>query len=269
MLTATTRTDRAARARSHLAELGFEPVADGRGYRHNGTVLIPDGNWSKLVRTEAAASSDAVDPLQEQMGRPGLWRLVRTGTVIKHECDLPPCLSVPTNGASASRMDETGAAVQTTAGLAWLLATAAGERPRDWVLPPRQEIESVIEPGMFVVQSGTSTVQGSLIHEPSRLALVFPLCHQLPAELPPSRRNWLREILHDAQARWRLVRLGFDRDGGVQAEVDLTGAPAALACSLVSIALAALRWVVAWVLPPVAVATDLNIKSRVLARYPM
>jgi len=266
----THRTEQAAGVSAALAELGFAPREDGRGYRQNGTVLVPHGDWSQLAEIEGTAMAASGDPLRAQMGRPGLWRLVRREGMVRYECDLPPCLIKPSSTAS-SRVDQTGVAVPITAGLAWLMATAAGELPRDWVLPPRQEIESVIEPDMLVLRCGTATVQGSLIHQPSRLALVFPLAHRMPAEMPSSRHCWLREILHDAQARWRLVRLGFagDTGGGVMAEVDLTGVPAALVRPLVSIALAALRWVVAWVLPSVALAIDLQIESRMLASHPV
>jgi hypothetical protein len=87
--------------------------------------------------------------------------------------------------------------------------------------------------------------------------------------LGSAREAWLRALCCDAEARWRFVRVGVDdRNGGVRAEVDLTGVPAACARSLAVLSLEALICAAEWTLPALAFIGDPSTESRVLDRHP-
>ena len=152
----------------------------------------------------------------------------------------------------------------------WARATLDGARPAGWSPPPRAELLGWFPASQLTVRTGATTSLGELVHDEGTLRLQFPLATRAPSELPDARRRWLDECLASARARWRFVRVGLPDDGGPpRAEVDLTGAPPDLAEPLVRHALSALRWVVAWSLPPLAVLTDTGIASALLDFPPM
>ena len=68
-----------------------------------------------------------------------------------------------------------------------------------------------------------------------------------------------RDLLVDAQNRWKMVRIGFRREPSatsVQAEVDLSGAPHSVLSGLFTVALSALHAVAAWVVPTAEFLVD-------------
>jgi hypothetical protein len=245
--------------------LGFA-ARDG-AYRLNGTCLRLDRGWLTLTagRPEAKASR-----LGDQLGRPGLWRTVLAGcgrhASVQQVWELPPlALQVASEDAGGGGQDAPRSAVQ--AALSWALATAEGHAPEGWRGPPLQEVEAVIPPGAMTVRKGALMCQGTLICTPDRLAVVFPVLSGIPADLPAWRRKWLDAVLADAQTQWRLVRLGVAGANGsasVQAEVDLTGVPPALVEAMVKSSLAALQWVVQWLLRSADFIVDTRVASKAL-----
>jgi hypothetical protein len=258
--------------------------------RWNLTLAVESAAGGAADAQDAARSTMAIRPddlLRLQMGRPGPWRLVPSRRAVLEICDIPfghlrdavaeaPVAGSPIDGSPIDQtLDELGprldgeAAEPVAACFQWLLAAANGELPPGWVPPPRDELEAVIDPGSLVIRSGPHTAQIQIVHEPSRLALVVPSVGRIPPDLPLPRRRWLEQTLLGAQARWRLVRLGIDADATcVQAEVDLSGVPRSQAAVFLRAARDALRWVVRWLLEPVALITDPDIDSRLLEQDP-
>jgi hypothetical protein len=154
------------------------------------------------------------------------------------------------------------------AAVSWALTTCKDEEPHipagiqtgqgasapgqaDWCPPSAQRLDALLPPGSLTVQTGGIVLQGSVHREAERLALKIPLCSSIPEPISSSRRHWFRELLLDGQNSWRMVRLCWDEkdDSGRSVpwvEVDLTGAPTQLLEPLIPAALAAIRWVVAW-----------------------
>jgi hypothetical protein len=222
-----------------LAELGFA-FADGR-WRRNGTAFATDGRWS-LLQTHTDATG--FDPLKTKLGQPGLWKPLRAGNgATLRVFDLPPSMFSADSDDTFSDA-EPGWPVK--ACVRWALDTADGRLPDGWQSPPRAEVESWIPRGGLTVQFRSVLRQGSLHHGPDRLALRFPVVPRLPADLPAHRRAWLREILCDAQSRARMARLGVGAGGGIEAEVDLSGAPRSAVEGLFGMGLESLRWLVEW-----------------------
>ncbi len=97
---------------------------------------------------------------------------------------------------------------------------------------------------------GAIARQGALVLDDDRLMFRFPVVHKIPQSLSAARKTWLRELLVDAQNRWRLVRIGMNGRSEVQAQVDLTGAPHHALEELVLIGTDALRLVVSSLVEP-------------------
>jgi hypothetical protein len=111
---------------------------------------------------------------------------------------------------------------------------------------------NLLSPEGLTVQCGPFARQGELICTPKRLALRVPLIFNVCDDLAESHYYWLRNLLIDAQNRWKMVRIGFrygSSETSVQAEVDLSGAPLSVLSGLFTIALSALHAVAAWVVP--------------------
>lgn len=204
---------------------------------------LADG-WATLRSSRPLAHAD---PLRDLLGRPGLWKLVRSPQGVVRVFELPP---LPTDLG-----EEEDEPLSPDACLAWAQATARGEVPDNWAPPPRSEVDAWLTGGALTVAAGAVVRQGELIHRPDRLALRYPVLLRLPSELSPLRRAWLEELLLDAQDRWRLVRVGLAGDAA-WAEVDLTGCPGPLMECLFRAGRDALRWVVGWLAESTAFLAD-------------
>ena len=245
--------------------LGF--VARDGAYRLNGTCLRLDRGWLTLT---VARPETKGDPLRGQLGRPGLWKTVSVGrgrhVSVQRVWELPPmALEGASEDVDGGGQDAPRSAFQ--AALSWALATADGQTPEGWRGPPLHEVEAAIPPGAMTVRKGDLIHQGTLICTPDRLAVVFPVVNRIPADLPDWRRKWLDAVLADAQTQWRLVRLGVAGANGsasVQAEVDLTGVPPALVEGMVKSSLAALQWVVLWLLRSADFIVDTRVASKAM-----
>jgi hypothetical protein len=237
------------------AELGFRPSACGAHVR-NGSRLDHDGAWLALSLREPFGG----DPLREFLGAPGLWRGLREESRVARVFDLPPLVRLD------DEFSDVGCAV--AALVSWAEATVGGARPEANGLCP-EEVEGWIAPARRRVRAGSQAAQVEVATGPGHLALAIPVLVRIPPQLPAERSAWLAELIHDAQARWRMVRFGIDEAAAcVRAEVDLSGAPADLARPLVELGLAALTCCATWLLPSLALAADPSVCSRALSLPP-
>jgi hypothetical protein len=95
--------------------------------------------------------------------------------------------------------------------------------------------------------------------------LNFPILSSVPVELPPARLHGLAVLAHDAQERWRMVRVGLVRgnDGDtLVAWVELTGAPHSELLFLAG--LDCLRNVVRWLAESADLLADVTVTFRSL-----
>lgn len=222
-----------------LRTLGFARRGEGAIWRRGGLQFHPALAWPRLVLPNGSSFAAG-----EALGRPGLWRPLAGGELA---FELPAALW---NGDE----DTPGHLVD------WAQATAPGVVPAAWKAPC-----VALETRRLTVTRGPFSVQGQVVHAARRLALRFPLARVEP-ELGARRRMQLREMLTAAQGRWHLVRTGIDPASRAVAEVDLSGVPPGAADSVLEVSLAALRRVVAWLLAPVSILTDMRVESALLDR---
>ena len=258
-----------------LEAMNFSRVPGTNSWRHNGVSLTADGAWA-VLRTTAAATGD---PLAAQWGQAGLWKAVSSvgtrrqrpagsagegarGGRYRRIFELPLAALVERDVDDDAVEGRAVSAFE--AAVAWGLATLDGQCPVGWRAPARAEVERHVPPGALTVRSGAHARQGEVVADGDRLALRMTILARLPVGLSECRLSWLRQVLLDAQDRWRLVRLAGG-DGPVEAEVDLTGAPPWLLEGLVPVAAAALRNAVAWVVGPCAFLAHAVEEPRALA----
>jgi len=263
-----------------LEALGFSRVPGADTWRHNGVSFAAEGAWG-VLRTSAAVAGD---PLAAQWGRAGLWKAVSVGmrhrrpargasvgargSRFRRIFELPLATVAEREGDADAGAAEGRAVSPFEAAIAWGLATLDGQCPPGWRAPARAEVEKHVPPGGLTMRSGAHARQGEVVADGGRLALRMAILAHLPAGLSECRLAWLRQLLLDAQDRWRLVRLAPVADAGdgpVEAEVDLTGAPPWLLDGLVPVAASALRHAVAWVVGPCAFLAHAVREPRALA----
>ncbi len=250
------------RLHAQLLKAGFSRARPGEEFRCNGVLLRDEGGWAVVRSAKPAADAD---PLEGQLGRPGLWKCVRDadGAGLLRVFDLPRLPDAP------EETDGEGERAPLAACLEWAAATSHGRLPEGWQPPPRAEVNAWAPPAALTVQAGALVRQASVVYAPDRLALTCPVLTRVPEALPEARRAWLRELLVEAQDRWRMVRVGFAGEApAVLAEVDLSGCPPEVVESVFRAGLAALRWVVEWLARPADFLADAALPSRALEVFP-
>jgi hypothetical protein len=247
----------AAHRAALAARCGFAESGPGL-WKRGDLALRREGRW---LRLEAAAPAVG-DPLRAMLGRPGFWRALRDGESCVRAFDVPP-LTVDGAGDAAPGEDVPSAL------LGWAEATLAGDLPDRGDVPSAEEVDTWIGPAQRHVRAGGRVVAVEVVVGARRLAFRIPALARIPAELPPARRAWLEAVCHDAQRRWRLVRLGIDDASAcVCAEVDLSGAPPGSVEPLARLGMGALAVVAAWALPALSVITDPRVRSEALDQDP-
>ena len=227
-----------------LTELGFSATSGSQIYYREDIVFMIENDWG-VLRAEwrgANKNHNQANPLQGQLGKPGLWKslLDRTSGKWQPVFELPPTALAAVD--PQSHQDES--AQNFREAIAWGLGTAGGALMADWELPARHLVESCLPNGCLTFHVGPILRQGTLVYEPNRLALQCPILPRVPAELPEYRALWLEELLLDGHNHWKMVRIGETQDNAVFAEVDLSGVPEFLLESLVRTGLEALRYAV-------------------------
>lgn len=253
-----------ARWEKALAAAGFEASPAGHCYTLNGITLRFMDRWISL---EADALRKTADPLTRQMGKPALWKYVKTPTGRMRELfEFPLSVAAGTESGSDDEIEKAGSPLQ--AMLAWALDTLNGDQLNGWRSPGYRQVRSMFPAKALTVQCDTDARQGELVRKSQRLAFRFPIVLRIPEDLSEARSYWLRRLLIETQRRWKLVRTGFN-SGRIKtaatAEVDLSGAPLEVLPDLVKIALAAIKGAVSWAVPSAAFLIDGAIDSSALA----
>lgn len=242
-----------------MAALGFSPARGCRGYRAEDLLIELTADWVVFRSTHAGGNRE---PFAAQLGQPGLWRwTVPVGC--KRACFL---FELPRRLVTAAHYQQDDRSIMEEI-VAWARATRPGNTALlGWTSPPLALVNTWLPDSGLTARSGALARQGTIDHSPQRLALEFPVVER-PAELSLARRQWLRELLLDAQKRWHLVRFGIAGQR-ICAQVDLTGAPQSVLEPLLPVALECLRWVVSRVLEPAQLLVDGSIDCRALCLQP-
>lgn len=223
---------------AQAASLGFARGAVEESLHRLGMSLTCEGSWATLC-----LDSDSL-PCGE-MGHPGLWKKGPNGVLC---FDLPPVETASQEEGGLSAL------------LDWAVTAADGHLPRGWKAPAAEELPFAAE------QVGDVSPDGvEIVRRPDRFAVVAPLAGPVPKDISASRLALVEEIISDAGARWRLVRVGLVPDvERYQAEVDLTGVPETLAEPLFRLSLTALRTVVRWVRGSLETVLDPKVESNLI-----
>lgn len=247
-------------------KLGFVAEDGFSRFRQNGVALEAGGDWWTL---RTAAGNSSTDVLRGQLGKVGLWKLTtgHNGDGPRRVFDLPGTAFC--QGESQDAFDEEeGTASPFEASLRWALDTARGSIVEGWQPPSRAEIETWIPPSGLTVQTARFVRQGTLEHGAGRLALRIPIVPVIPPDLSAARKEWLREILVDAQDRWRMVRIGITERAGVDAEVDFSGAPHSALPVVFLKGLESLRWTVRWLVESADFLVNASLACRAIEVCP-
>jgi hypothetical protein len=113
------------------------------------------------------------------------------------------------------------------------------------------------------VRSGALVAQIRTRQDRASSILELPLSTRATSTLRAGRASWLRTLLGDARARWRLVRCLLV-DGVPAARVDLRDAPPVILDEITAAALDALRQLGAWLLEPLDLVLDPGLDSPAL-----
>jgi hypothetical protein len=202
-------------------------------------------------------------------GSPGLWK--SSGSGVKASCVFALPRSVWDSAATQEISFDDEATVLDQI-FQWAIGTAGGSLAAGWEAPSRPEVESWFKPDQLTVVAGSLLRQGEVVCEPGQLAIRFPLTPEYPRDTPESRLAWLHILIPEARDRWPLVRTAVVIDGNGSttaiAEVDLTGAPRAIAEDLFVLSLEALRGVVSWLGETTDWLADATVASELLASCP-
>jgi hypothetical protein len=198
------------------------------------------------------------------LGAPGLWKTVRRASGRRRVFEFPDWV-LPTSAEDDEWSDVEGRADIETY-FSWAREVADGRVPHGWHPPVASVARAWLPAGALTLHTRGLLRQGRMILAQDRWAVRMPVVEQVSSELPGPRRRALEDLLHDAQSRWAMVRLGFHAQPGeaaVVAEVDLSGAPHRE--SLLLAALEALRSATAWVVEPAELLADLRVEISALA----
>lgn len=231
-----------------------------QGFEHHGLHCAIQPRW-----LEFSMSVDvfATKPSPGSLGWPGLWTRTQglnTGPLI---FDLPMMAVTDVDPGEWPDGEEDASFA---AHLRWVMASARGGLPENWRAPSRACLDAWIPAGALTVQLGPLVRQGDLVLGDGRWALRFPVLPALPRTLPPVREQALLDLMADAGARWRMVRLGMEMTGeqtrALIGEVDLSGAPHSQSLFLAS--LDALKQVVLWLAETADLLADVTVTLQAL-----
>lgn len=234
-----------------LASAGFRSAGEGV-HRCDGVDLrLHSDGWMSLWRRESHDGQS----LRGHLGRAGMWKAIEQNGGLRRVCDLPV------------RSDTAPEAVAST--LTWAVETSRGDFDmRSWKAPAGHEISEAMGRGKLEVQIKDQVRRGAVVVDDNRLALRMPLLTVISDDLSEARRTRLERLLNQAQAKWRMVRIGMDGGGDamVSAEVDLTGCPHDMLCGggLLKTARDCLVACANWIVYPATVVADSAVGSVLL-----
>lgn len=238
-----------------LLKLGFRRSSIG-DYTFDNIRIKMDSSWMTIEKSLLQKSD--VDPLQDQLSYPGLWKYVSEDDILKIRFDLP--LSI-LNFSKENDSDKTLTSVF-EATLTWAISTS-DRRLNSWSVASLENT-TLSKKEEFIVQHDQFIRRGYLVCEDHVLALRIPISDHVPAELEIIRRNWLHAILLEAQNRLRMVRFRQLLQGGpIEAEIDLSGTPSVLVESLMRIGFDVLSECVKWLIASVDVLTSQKLETNI------
>jgi hypothetical protein len=246
-------------------ELGFQRVRADE-YAAEGMSLTVRHGWLTLSAagdTRAGAGDTAM------LGHPGLWK-----TAVDDSGDQTLSFDVPLaalltrlsegNDQEIDTADAVGALVR------WAMETRPGSVLPPWQPPPADQIDSIVPEAARSLRCGPHLQRVTVVAQEGRLALRVPIC-RAGEQIAAARRQWLDRLLADG-SELRMVRVGLREPGSgsvlVEAEIDLSGAPAGVLEAALPIALDALRACFSQLAATAAVICDPQCRSRALEQQP-
>jgi hypothetical protein len=246
-------------------ELGFQRLRADEYTADDVTLTVRHG-WLTL---HAADDSRAGAGDTAMLGRPGLWKTAVGGSGDRALTFDVPLAALLTrlgegNDHEIDTADAVGALVR------WALETRPGSVMPPWQPPPADQLDSIVPEAARSLRSGPHLQRVAVTAQEGRLALSVPICRAVE-RMAGARRRWLDRLLADT-SELRMVRIGMQDPGSgtarVEAEIDLSGAPAGVLEATVPIALDALRACFAQLAATAAVLCDPQCHSRALEQQP-
>lgn len=245
------------RLTDRLAELGFQYKRPNR-WTGSQAILTIEGGWLNLTtrrRPKAASSSPAT---------PGLWKW-RPGTGRGRSRVFEAPLQ-----AIVERIDDVGLddhpGVEAVSLLtAWAIDTLDGRVPNGWTPPSTDRLDELVPAAALSFRAGSFIEPARLISEKHTLRVQVTL-GRIDPTLSTERRKWVTRLVAESD-RIRLARLDLC-PASIEAVIDLTGAPPAIAEALLPIAVDALRHCFTFLVPTTTLIGDARCSSRVLETEP-
>jgi hypothetical protein len=247
-----------------LHELGFRRVQADEYSAGDMSLTVRHGWLTLSARDTGVGMGDTA-----MLGCPGLWKTAAhsTGGRIL-TFDVP--LAALVQGMDEGNDDEIDTADAVGALVRWAQETRPGAVMPPWQPPPADQIDSIVPEAARSLRCGPHLQRVSVVAEEGRLALRVPICRAVEQTAAP-RRRWLERLLADG-GELRMVRLGQRETGsgsaGVEAEIDLSGAPGGVLEAVLRIAADALRACFSQLAVTAAVICDPQCGSRVLEQQP-
>ena len=251
-------------------EMGFHRVRADE-YAAEGMSLTVRHGWLTLSAAGDTGAGAGDTGMPGMLGQAGLWK-----TAVDGRGDQTRTFDVPRaallEGLGEGPDDELDTADAVGAIVRWAMETRPGSVMPPWQPPPAAQIDSIVPEAARSLRCGPHLQRVAVVAQAQegRLALRAPIC-RAGEQIAAARRQWLARLLADG-SEIRMVRVGVQDPGSgtalVEAEIDLSGAPAGILETMLPIALDALRACFSQLAVTAAVICDPQCRSRVLEQQP-
>ena len=257
-----------------FGELGFQRLRADE-YAAEGMSLTVRHGWlvlSTAADTRGGAGDTAMPgmpSMPSMLGQAGLWKTAVDGSGDRTVTfDVPLAALLPRLSEGNDQEIDTGDAVGAL--VRWAMETRPGSVMPPWDPPSADQLESIVPEAALSLRCGPHLQRVAVVAQEGRLALRVPIC-RAGEQIAGARRQWLHRLLADARDL-RMVRVGMRAPGSgralVEAEIDLSGAPAGVIEAALPIALDALRACFSQLAVTAAVICDPQCRSRALEQQP-
>lgn len=199
---------------------------------------------------------------------PGLWKLIGHGPEAHRVFEVP--LATLLDRVETLDPDDDPQQQVVSMVATWAQQTIDGGVPRDWTPPPRERLDELVPAAALSFRSGSFIEPARLVADASTLRVQVSL-GRVDDAIPASRREWVAQLLR-AISGLRLLRAGLrvspGHGGSIEAAIDLTGAPTAIAEALLPVAVDALRHCFVSYVPTATLIGDSACPSRMLDTSP-
>ncbi len=218
--------------------------------------------WLKLESDHREFDADC------GLDAPGLWKLVGHGPDAHRAFEVP--LETLLRRVETLEPDEDPQGQVVSMVTNWAEQTIDGGVPRGWAPPPRERLDELVPAAALSFRSGSFIEPALLVADASTLRVQVSL-GRFDDAIRPSRREWIAGLLA-AISGLRLLRAGLrvslGHGGSIEAAIDLTGAPTAIAEALLPVAVDALRHCFVSYVPTATLIGDSACPSRMLDTSP-